>query len=107
MLTLNIGLAKIDAPKALAMLFSMGITPQGRPSFVQSDSEPTMVIDTDASRSEVYRLAVHLGEDCIAAWDPAAQIGFLEGPRSEEWGGRFDPRYFFTKDGKRLEALDA
>lgn len=98
---LNIGLDKVTTQQAIASIISMGIATTGH-SIHQSDTEPTLVVSCDASPKEVYRLAVHLGEDCIAAYDPETGEGYLEGPRADAWGGRFIPEYFIMPDGSRL-----
>ena len=63
------------------------------------DQEPCLVVHagTFATRGEcrdsVWNAAMALGQDCIALyWEPTKE-GWLEGPRSQDWGP-FDLKLF-------------
>lgn len=111
---LNIGLNVGDRVAALTPLDTLlAIRRFGRRALreavVESDTEPTLVVEVDVpfSGHALYALATTLGQGAIAQWD--GQRGILEGPRAAAWGAYrtphgepFDPAFFFTLDGVRL-----
>ena len=66
--------------------------------------EPTMVItmvcnnDMQKLRTGVMHLCLLLNQDCIAgtADNLSGLEGFLIGPNTEPYGGKFDPEYFIA-----------
>jgi hypothetical protein len=110
---LNIGLARNDgAPnntvaQVLQDVQGMGLAYRtGR--LLQSDTEPTLVIEAAAPRSgyawlpeAVHMLAQVLGQDCIAVFDTQGNDTGLYGPNAEAWG-EFNPEFFLLPDGSRL-----
>ena len=115
-ITLNIGLAlegkpNLTADEALAAVKTSGLL-VGRYATVQSDTEPTLVVDarTDSAvmipfNASVWQIADALSQDCIAVYIPntnkPAAEGMLIGPRAAAWG-EFNPAYFIDIDGNRL-----
>lgn len=104
--TINIGLAvhgggAVNPDRALALIHSVGgVRPKARAVHL-SDTEPTLVVETDRpmfplAASEVAR---HLRQDAIAQHD--GRDGQLYGPNAGAWG-TFDPTLFLTLDGRRL-----
>lgn len=79
-----------------------GVIIVGKPSVVNSDSEPTVVAAFAAPTSaEVWDMAKMLQQDCIATYNARTWRGRLIGPNAEAWGD-FNPHMFFTSTGKRL-----
>lgn len=77
----------------------------GKPTVVNSDSEPTVVATFAApTQKEVWQMAKVLQKDCIACYDSRNWNGFLIGPNRDAWG-KFNPEFFFTSTGKRLSDL--
>lgn len=79
-------------------------------SHVDSDTEPTLVVEVaswadygvDAAQADaVYRVAIWLEQDCIAAHDAGSGTGLLIGPNAHAWGD-FNPDFFIGLDGRRL-----
>ena len=111
-ITLNIGLAignngaYNSVAHTLQALHAVGFTLEAL-RVVTSDTERTIVaqcpcpfsISDLGVRSAVHRLAVNLGQDCIAAHDGAD--GALIGPDAAAWGD-FNPEFFFNLDGSRM-----
>lgn len=104
--TLNIGLnvgqtvAALTPLAVLAVLRSTGRQAL-REALVESDTEPTLVVEVDVpfSGPSLAALSERLKQDAVAQWD--GQRGLLAGPRAADWGP-FDPAFFFTLDGARL-----
>lgn len=104
--TLNIGLNVGDKAAALTPLDTLlairrfGRQPL-RETLVESDTEPTLVVEVDVpfSGPALAALAATLRQDAVAQWD--GRRGLLEGPSASSWGP-FDPAFFFTLDGARL-----
>jgi len=107
---MNVGL-KVDATghvwtvaDVLAAAEKCGVI-AGKPTVVNSDSEPTVVMTFAApSAVDIYDMAAELQQDCIAIYDARNWRGRLIGPNTEAWG-EFDPSMFFTSTGKRLSDL--
>lgn len=106
---LNIGLAntghlsqKAAVSTALALLGSHA----GPSKVVQSDTEPTLVVETygDPSPTTVYRVAVALDQDCVAYYSVGDDLGLLIGPRPDSWAP-FDKTLFRDLDGRPLAGL--
>lgn len=77
----------------------------GKPTIVNSDSEPTVVMTFAApSQKDIWQMAKALQQDCIACYDSRNWIGRLIGPNHEAWGA-FKPEFFFTSTGKRLSDI--
>jgi hypothetical protein len=74
---------------------------------VESDTEPTLVLDVTSlsgpslTLAQLRALATDLEQDCIAVYRPKTGNGALVGPRADKWGP-FNPQYFFNLDGTRL-----
>src|SRR5690606_29512462 len=73
----------------------------GRSERYDSDTEPTLVVECDATDAQVHNLSVMLEQDCIAVWDRMHREGRLVGPRKEKWG-EFNPEFFLLPNGSRL-----
>ena len=109
MLRINIGLHRntggiIPAPVALNALRRGAEILRWR--VVESDSEPTLTAEIRGDVDGEFLLALcdELSQDCIAVIDSLG--GTLIGPKADEWGP-FNPAYFFTLAGERLEPLPA
>ena len=69
----------------------------------QSETEPTLVLELrtmehSAGLARFFDgLSRALHQDCIAAYDPAAQRGGLFGPKADAWGP-FNPAYFISPE---------
>ena len=107
---LNIGLVgndgtAVDPHRALNVLSSLGGLHIRSASLHQSDTEPTLVIETDYPLSPVvaWEVAKELKQDAIAQWD--GYDGDLYGPNAEAWG-EFDPCFFIQPDGSRLSTVE-
>lgn len=106
---LNVGLAvgsdkSIDSNTALRALFALGLAPLGY-AVHQSDSEATLVVSVPSYSADLrtlHTLAVVLQQDCVAAFDIERGVGELVGPRAAAWG-TFDPEFFLTLSGERLD----
>lgn len=107
---LNIGLesktlGKIAPVTAISAARLNGLTVT-RTAVVQSDTEPTLVVEAQMSAVRAVRaihtLAEDLGQDCIAAYYPGDAGWLLVGPRATEWGP-FNPEFFLLLDGTRLQ----
>jgi hypothetical protein len=81
-----------------------------RLALVHSDTEPTLVAEVDSDSNwgvsdhqatALYGVAVCLGQEAIAAFEPNRGHGVLVGPDAASWG-KFDATQFFTVDGRRL-----
>jgi hypothetical protein len=109
---LNIGLAR-DGKENLSgntvrdALREAGIPVQGAATF-NSDTEPTIVVEIDASQvlhhqlaGAVWSLAKALEQECIGVYGTHIGKGALIGPRADKWG-EFNPEYFLLLDGSRL-----
>lgn len=110
---LNIGLdSKIRASLTMrevtdALVF-LGLVPT-RVDKHQSDTEQTLVISVhtaelpvDVAPSQaIFRAAQVLGQEAIAAFIPARNVGRLIGPKAAAWGA-FSPEFFLMHDGTRL-----
>lgn len=110
MQTLNIGLDTNDG-KVLGIgriansLENHGYT-ISKISVVESDTEPTAVVDVIAQAwaKNMYSVAQDLAQDAIAVSTGGDLIqGVLVGPSAENWG-EFNPEYFFMHDGTRMSA---
>lgn len=110
---LNIGLnsdtlGSIETNTALQALSDNGFFVHGSQVF-NSDTEPTLVVtgrltgdDSVDNTKNLYRVAVLLGQDCIAVYsDRLIAFGALIGPRAAAWGD-FNPEFFVMPDGSRL-----
>lgn len=111
---LNIGLARtgkndLNIFEVLNALTDEGLRVLRFESF-PSDTETTVVAKVQfgtsatpqaALDSAIYRAAVALGQDCIAAFIPNRNAGRLIGPRAAAWGA-FNPEFFIVPDGTRL-----
>lgn len=107
MATINIGLARrggalLRVEQALAALRTIGGIVPDRWAVRPSDTEPTLVAETRRPlyASAAYEVAKALGQDAIAQWDGAE--GQLYGPNAQAWG-LFNPAFFLTLDGSRLD----
>lgn len=106
--TLNIGLARNDAPTLLDVsnviktLYKHGIVVLDH-RVKDSSTEPTLVAKCKYVRTrglwpvenEFFTVSVELAQDCIAVYDDNAQAGVLIGPKADKWGV-FDPDYFIS-----------
>jgi hypothetical protein len=103
---INISLASrkgpIPARIALAALSVIGGAAPINAAVRQSDSEPTLVAELrhPLNATAAYAVAEHLKQDAIAQFD--GRDGHLYGPNAVSWGP-FDPAFFVTLDGGRLE----
>lgn len=103
---INIGLASRDGPiparVALATLSVIGGVAPLHAAVRQSDTEPTLVAELrhPLNASAAYEVARRLNQDAIAQFD--GREGYLYGPNAAAWGP-FDPAFFLTLDGGRLE----
>lgn len=78
-------------------------------TFKHSDTELTCIacvsvnpdLRFDNLENRIHALARLLGQECIAAWVPFSQRGFLIGPNAKAWG-EFNPAFFILPDGTRL-----
>jgi hypothetical protein len=108
MQTLNIGL---DCPTGTVLtvgriattleLFGYSIH---RLSIVESDTEPTAVVDVTAQdgASDMHDVAMALTQEAIAVATGGDLIqGVLVGPGADNWG-EFNPDFFFMHDGSRM-----
>lgn len=118
---LNIGLASeafgvVAANNVLQVLSNHGFFVRSSET-IDSDTEPTLVVTADwglatyckvdVSLSDaVHKVSELCGQDCIAVWLPERREGRLIGPRAAAWG-EFNPEFFITPDGSRLEAQKA
>lgn len=103
----NIGLAvngggTIKPHHALAALRAIGGVRTLLARVLQSDSEPTLVAEIvpPLTATNAYAVADYLKQDAIAQWD--GREGSLYGPNAGAWGD-FNPAFFVTLDGHRLE----
>lgn len=110
MLRINIGLHRntggiIPAPLALTELRRAGAIVD-RWAVIESDSEPTLSAEIRGTFTPeaLDRLCERLDQDCVAIIDSLG--GYLHGPKAADWGP-FNPAYFFTLAGERLEPLPA
>lgn len=112
-LILNVGLniggtTAISAAVAKEILIANGFV-LGNEALVESDTEPALVIEAWPVHAlhntgvAIYQSAADLQQDCIAAYNPTTDRGFLIGPRAAAWGA-FNPEFFFGLDGQRLAA---
>lgn len=101
---LNIGLmagdVEILATSAFKAMRGAGILWETARQF-ESDSEPTLVVECDATDHQVHLLATWLEQDCIAVWDRMHREGRLVGPNAKVWG-EFDPAKFILPNGSML-----
>ena len=78
-----------------------------RETLLQSDTEPTLVLEVIAligptlALQGFHGIATDLKQDCIAVYRPKDGKGALIGPNAKAWG-EFNPAYFFLLDGTRL-----
>lgn len=113
--TVNIGLepstkvggGSISKTRALKALRGTGRRPLNV-KVVTSGSEPTLVADVKPplSAAEMSALSAQLRQDAIAQRLPAQgeEAGLLAGPRAQDWGGEFNPAYFYLQGGDTLGA---
>jgi hypothetical protein len=108
MATVNIGLAvngagKLNAAQAIAALRTIGGEDPICAAIHDSDTEPTLVaqLARPLNAAAAYEVARSLGQDAIAQWDRGE--GQLIGPNAAAWG-LFNPAFFLTIDGSRLDA---
>ena len=77
---------------------------------LRSDTETTVVLHAHIDGPQIEKLVTELcgvlGQDCIAVYAPAVQLGDLIGPGAKAWGS-FNPEFFFMLDGTRLSAPGA
>jgi hypothetical protein len=107
---LNIGLANNprDVRGSLEVLNFYGLVPAEH-QLLDSDTEPTLVVTVhtgelpvDVAPSQaIFCASKALGQDCIAAYIPARDVGRLIGPRADKWGA-FNPEFFLMPGGSRL-----
>lgn len=109
--TLNIGLNVGDKVAALTPLSVLAAIrwfgrQTLREAIVDSDTEPTLVVEVDVpfSGPSLAALSARLRQDAVAQWD--GQRGLLAGPKAAAWGP-FDPAFFFNLDGQRLATPQA
>ena len=73
---------------------------------LRSDTETTVVLHAHIDGPQIEKLVTELcgvlGQDCIAVYAPAVQLGDLIGPGAKAWGS-FNPEFFFLLDGTRLQ----
>lgn len=110
MLRINIGLHRnmggiIPATLALNELRRSGVRID-RFAVIDSDSEPTLTAELrgDLDGEFLNELCDRLNQDCVAVIDSLG--GQLYGPKAADWGP-FNPAYFYTVAGGRLEPLPA
>lgn len=75
-----------------------------RLTVVESDTEPTAVVDVTAAEGagQMYDVALALTQEAIAVATGGDLIqGVLVGPGAENWG-EFNPNFFFMHDGSRM-----
>jgi hypothetical protein len=105
---INIGLNRegrpaLEVTEAFKVLGRAGFW-VGQHALHHSDTELTLVasVNTDrAAAPAIHEVAVALGQDCIACYDPSYRHGRLIGPRAAAWG-EFNPEFFLQLDGTRL-----
>lgn len=103
----NIGLdakgTRLHPRNALAALAVISGAAATAATVHQSDTEPTLVAELShpLNATAAYEVARFLKQDAIAVWD--GHDGHLYGPNAASWGP-FDPAFFLTLDGSRLEA---
>lgn len=101
---LNIGLmvgdTEIASYAAFRAMHQLGIL-WGRSERYDSDTEPTLVVECDATDAQVHELSIMLEQECIAVWDRMHREGRLVGPLKHKWG-EFDPEFFLLPNGSRL-----
>lgn len=113
---LNIGLESktrndLTVRGVLDTLTFMGLVPVHY-GIHQSNTERTMVVRVHtaelpvgvAPSRAIFKASEALGQDCIAAYIPARDVGRLIGPRADAWGA-FNPEFFLLSDGGRLSDL--
>jgi len=110
MIRINIGLHRntggiIPAALALTELRRSGLRID-RFAVIESDSEPTLTAELRGNLDGEFlnELCERLDQDCVAVIDSLG--GQLYGPKAADWG-LFNPAYFFTLAGERLEPLAA
>lgn len=103
---LNVGLHVNGRPalsslQVLRALRWIGVEPL-RGAIHESDTEPTFVVEVDRPlhQAALDALANALQQEAVAQWSDGH--GRLAGPKAALWGP-FDPAFFLTLDGKRLE----
>lgn len=99
--------SRIHHPQTvLALLQEMGVWIHSY-AVQQSDSEPTVVVRTNAllTPERVAVLCTVLRQEAIVQYSHIAQDGWVEGPMAENWGP-FNPEYFVLIDGRRLSATE-
>lgn len=69
-----------------ATLIAVARIPQPQSGCNRSSSE--------ATGAAMHKAARDMGQDCIAAYDPATCQGWLEGPVTAPYGGAFDYNHF-------------
>lgn len=109
MFKFNIGSAVNGIDKALSAeevrqaLYRAGFKDAEVIKTEMSDTETTYVVVASGLRgmvdhwSVVYDVCEALQQDAIAykvVHAPGAYVGFLVGPRAEDWGGEFNEAYF-------------
>ena len=110
-LILNIGL-DVGATSSIAAHVALQIVSANnfrveRSKVVQSDTEPTLVVEIQVfdlpflAWAQLKQIAIDLHQDCIAAYNPDKGKGALIGPRAAAWGP-FNPEFFILPNGKRL-----
>jgi len=106
----NIGLETNDGDTikpshAMAALSAIGGVHALVSGVHKSDTEDTLVaeINRPLTAAAAYVIAQFLRQDAIAQWD--GYEGQLYGPNADAWGD-FDPAFFLTLDGTRLEVRD-
>ena len=104
--TVNIGLdvndgSKLTLKEVRAALKAAGVKVQQSKTH-QSDTEKTLVAQLDRALTpeEAAQLSATLRQDAIAQHTPEG--GALFGPQAEAWGP-FNPKFFLTLEGSRLQ----
>jgi hypothetical protein len=104
---INIGLAVnggpcVDCDRALNLLWTLGGVRVCNKALLWSDTEPTLVVETDKPLYPLAALEIAkaLRQDAIAQFD--GREGQLYGPNALAWGP-FDPGQFLTLSGRRLD----
>lgn len=103
---LNIGLDRSDGravnpDRAIGLIYSLGGARVLQHCLHCSDTEPTLVVETDRRLSPfaIFEIARELGQEAIAQFD--GREGELYGPNAAAWLP-FDPAFFVKPDGSRL-----
>ena len=90
----------------LALLQELGVRIHSY-AVQQSDSEPTLVVRTNAllTPERVSTLCTVLRQEAMVQYSHVAKTGWVEGPMAENWGS-FNPEYFVLIDGRRLSETE-